>query len=137
MPADWTVVVVYCDGTSTAKHAPTPVAAYRRTAGGWVPLHSGIFRGENFILAPSGIDHLIADTRLSEAEVLQRLGEPRRSRYRWPCPQSGCFDLMANDFRALGRMFDLHAATGEISLSQIDHLQKANAKLHRGRRNNR
>lgn len=136
MAEDLAVVVVYCDGATSAQHDATPIAVYRRIDG-WLPIHSGMFRGEPFVVGPTGIDHLIEDKQISDADALRRLGEPGRSQYRWRCPQPGCFDLMANDIEAVHRMFDVAAPVGELSLSLIDYLQKANAKRRRARRGGR
>lgn len=137
---DWVVVVVYCAGSVSVEHADTPIAVYRRVEDGWIPLHSGVFRGEPFTTSDGGIDHLVANAQVSEADYLQRMGVDdgaRRSQYRWHCSEPACFDLMANDIDTVHRMFDVHAAEGEISLARIDALHKANAKRRNTRRGGR
>jgi hypothetical protein len=125
--SSWLVVVLYCDGSQTMhdnnqSHEPTPIAAYSRLDDGtWVPLHSAMFKGEDFT-PRSGIEHFIGDDPVSEAQLFDELNDlgDHRTRYVWDCGRC-TINEKRGDARLTHQIFDQVATwpQPEISLAQL------------------
>jgi hypothetical protein len=131
----WTVVVVYCDGSSTMhhnnkSHQPNPIAAYRRLEDGtWAPIHTAMFRGGDFT-PRSGLQHFSGDEPLGEHVVIGDQFD--RSRYVWDCDQCA-INEKRSDARLIHKIFD-HVATWddrEISLAQLLYALDTRARRNR------
>lgn len=117
MSNDHAAIVVFCDGRQKRKikHAPVPLAIYRRTDGDWLPVHSGTFRDEEIIVSDNGIRSLDGD------RPVDGLTFRTRSQYQWRCADCR-MNPAVNDDATMLRLLDALADTGarEVSLATID-----------------
>lgn len=130
---DWTVLVVYCDGPGGRRrnggHQRTPVAAYRRLDGDWLPIHSLVFDGEQYVLSATGFTRLLGNDPLPDGFVREVDGEPGaqfRTAIQWTCPV--CSMRPSMDHNALSPVCDYYAAHGEVSLREIETKRRRRTK---------
>lgn len=144
---EWASIVVYCDG-GEHRHNAVPMAAYQRSNGEWLPIHSALFNGEWVVMPNSYIDGLVGKTQLPTftsidsqreqiAGLAEQTGNSYRTQYRWRCDVPACpQNVMANDHAAIHRLFDLLASAGQVALAQIQNFQRDEAAAEARRRSN-